>query len=172
MVLFSFPLLCCFLHLNELTIVQKLIGFLGCGVLSVGLVVLLVASCREQLLAVLERFSRLNAFARVMACGAVAMLALYGGAKHYMPTNTPPDDVSSPTNDVEKVGGGFPERGSGVLAACQEGGIPYSNRLDSASSLTGRLEVAHGALFCTSISTGEATAKRPLGSSEDAASPL
>ena len=80
--------------MNELTIVQKLIGFLGCGVLSVGVIALLVVNCREQLLAVLERFSGLNPFVRVMACGALVLLTMYGGAKHYMPTNTPPDDVS------------------------------------------------------------------------------
>ena len=76
--------------------------------------------------------------------------------------------AESRTNDVDQVGlqngeaaaqgGDLSQRGSGVLAACQEGEIPYSNRLDSAFSLTGRFEVAHGALFVTS--------------GEDAASPL
>ena len=96
--------------MNELTIAQKLIGFLGCGVLSVGVVALLVVSCRNQLIAVLERFGRLNAFVRVMACGALVMLTLYGGAKHYMPTNTPPDDASSPTNAPMMLGLGLRSR--------------------------------------------------------------
>ena len=105
--------------MNELTIAQKLIGFLGCGVLSVGVVALLVVNCREQLLSVLERFSGLNAFARVMACGALVMLTMYGGAKHYMPTNTPPDDVSSPTNTPMLCAG--PLRGRGLSQTSQLG---------------------------------------------------
>ena len=68
------------------------------------------------------------------------------------------DQVGLQNAEAAAQGGDLSQGGSGVLAACQEGEIPYSNRLDSAFSLTGRFEVAHGALFVTS--------------GEDAASPL
>ena len=171
MSIFHFPF--SILHLLGLAAVSLL-----CGLLLWLQLVAAWPSIEDKI----DQFRRQPPFVKLLLMLFVGIFVVFGSTKTNLVDQTSGTNIveiveggtngieiaESRTNDVDQVGlqngeaaaqgGDLSQRGSGVLAACQEGEIPYSNRLDSAFSLTGRFEVAHGALFVTS--------------GEDAASPL
>ena len=171
MSIFHFPF--SILHLLGLAAVSLL-----CGLLLWLQLVAAWPSIEDKI----DQFRRQPPFVKLLLMLFVGIFVVFGSTKTNLVDQTSGTNIveivdggtngieiaESRTNDVDQVGlqngeaaaqgGDLSQRGSGVLAACHEGEIPYSNRLDSAFSLTGRFEVAHGALFVTS--------------GEDAASPL